>query len=55
MNNQRRSFRNVSELVICDVKKEVSTTAKRYIDLIREYQNEPSISLPGDVLNGQVS
>lgn len=55
MNNQRRSFRNVSELVLCDVKKEISSTAKLYVNLIQEYQNQPRITLPGDVLNGQVS
>ncbi|CAF3963604.1 unnamed protein product, partial [Rotaria sp. Silwood1] len=52
MNNQRRSFKNVNELVICDVKKEILTTAKRYIELIQEYQNKSSIIFPGDVLNG---
>jgi hypothetical protein len=55
MNNQRRPFKNVSELVVCDVKKEISTTAKRYIDLIQEYQSGPGGILVGDVLNGQVS
>ncbi|CAF3710089.1 unnamed protein product [Rotaria socialis] len=54
MNNRRRSFRNVSELVLCDVKKEISSTAKRYVNLIQEYQNQPRMVLPGDVLNGQI-
>ena len=54
MNNQRRSFKNVSELVLCDVKKEISSTAKRYVNLILEYQNEARFILPGDILNGQV-
>ncbi len=55
LNKQRRSFKNASELVICDVRKEILSTAKRYADLIREYQNESKPVLPGDVLNGQVS
>ncbi|CAF5183737.1 unnamed protein product, partial [Rotaria magnacalcarata] len=45
---------NVSELVLCDVKKEISSTAKRYVNLIQEYQNQPRMVLPGDVLNGQI-
>ncbi|CAF4669473.1 unnamed protein product, partial [Rotaria sp. Silwood2] len=55
LNNQRRSLKNISELVICDVKKEILTTAKRYIDLIQEYQYESSIIFPDDVLNGPIS
>lgn len=54
MNNQRRPFKNVSELVLCDVKKEISLTAKRYMALIQEYQHEAKPILPSDVLNGQV-
>ncbi|CAF1199868.1 unnamed protein product [Rotaria sordida] len=54
LNNQRRSFKNISELVTCDVKKEILTTAKRYIDLIQEYQYESNIIFPGDLLNGQI-
>ncbi|CAF1187055.1 unnamed protein product [Rotaria sordida] len=53
MNNQRRSFKNISELVVCDVKEEILSTAARYVNLIREYQNASKLFLPGDVLNGQ--
>lgn len=55
MNNQRRPFKNISELVICNVKQEIASIAKRYINIIHEYQNESKVALPGDVLNGQVS
>ncbi|CAF4124476.1 unnamed protein product [Rotaria sp. Silwood2] len=54
LNGQRRSFKNVSELVLYDVKKEISSTARRYINLIQEYQNERRPMLPSDVLNGQI-
>ena len=55
MNNKRRSFRNISELVICDIKQEIIAREKRYINLIQEYQNESKTTLPGDVLQGQAS
>ncbi|CAF4307728.1 unnamed protein product [Rotaria magnacalcarata] len=55
LNNQHRSFKNLSELVICDVKQEIAKVANRYSNIIREYQNETNIILPGDVLNAQVS
>ncbi|CAF1557829.1 unnamed protein product, partial [Didymodactylos carnosus] len=54
MNNQRRPFKNVSELVINDVKKEITTTTKTYLNLIREYPTQSSTLLPCDVLNGEV-
>ncbi|CAF1397064.1 unnamed protein product [Adineta steineri] len=54
MHNQSRPFRNVSELVICDIKKEILSTAKRYIHLIQEYQNESKLILPGDVVHGKI-
>ena len=55
MNNQHRSFRNISELVICDVRQEVTALAKRYVNIILEYQNESKDMLPSDVLHGEVS
>ncbi|CAF4521079.1 unnamed protein product [Didymodactylos carnosus] len=39
INNQRRSFKYVSELVISDAQKEISSTTKLYLNLIREYPN----------------
>ncbi|CAM4823140.1 unnamed protein product [Rotaria magnacalcarata] len=54
LNNQHRSFKNLSELVICDVKQEIAKVANRYSNIIREYQNETNIILPGDVLNAQI-
>ena len=55
MNNKRRSFRNISELVIYDIKQEIIARVKRYINLIQEYQNESKAILPGDVLHEQAS
>ncbi|CAF1321466.1 unnamed protein product [Didymodactylos carnosus] len=40
MSNQRCPFKNVSELVINDVKKEITTTTKTYLNLIREYPTQ---------------
>ena len=55
MNGQRRSFKNVSEMVICDVKKEISTTAKKYMPLILDYPKKSEQLIFCDVPNGQVS
>lgn len=55
MNGQRRAFRNVSEMVICDVKKEVSTTVQRHMHLILEYPKKSKQLLPCDIPNSDVS
>lgn len=55
MNGHRRPFRNVSEMVICDVKKELSTTVKQYMPLVLDYPKKSNHLLPCDILNGQVS
>ena len=55
MNGHRRPFKNVSEMVICDVKREILTTAKRYMPLIHEYSRQSKDVLPCDIPNGQAS
>ena len=55
LNNQCRSFRNISELVVCDVRQEITALAKRYVNIILEYQNDSNAILPSDVLHGEVS
>ena len=55
MNGHRRPFKNVSEVVICDMKREILTTAKRYMPLIHEYSRQSKDVLPCDIPNGQVS
>jgi hypothetical protein len=54
LNNKRRSFLNVIELAINNVKNEIYSTAKRYINLINEYSNCSNTLLPYDVPNGSI-
>ncbi|CAF1510553.1 unnamed protein product, partial [Didymodactylos carnosus] len=54
LNNQRRPFMNVSELVINDIHYEIRTTAERYMDLINEYPQRAKDLLPCDIINGTV-
>jgi hypothetical protein len=53
-NDKRRPFMNVVELVTNDVKDEIRSTAKRYLNLINEYSNCSNDILPCDVPNGSV-
>lgn len=55
MNGQTRPFKNVSEMVICNVKKEISTTVKRHLHLILEYPKKSKQLLPCDIPNSNVS
>jgi hypothetical protein len=45
---------NVIELVCNNIKDEIYSTAKRYINLINEYSECSDTILPADVLNGSV-
>ncbi|CAF1239252.1 unnamed protein product [Adineta ricciae] len=54
LNKQRRPFMNVIELVFNDVKDEIYSTAKRYINLINEYSTCSSAIFPSDVPNGSI-
>ncbi|CAF1556452.1 unnamed protein product [Adineta steineri] len=50
LNDKRRSFTNVIELVKNNVKDEIYSTVKRYLNLINEYTNCSSDLLPCDIL-----
>ena len=54
MNGRPRPSKNVSEMVICDVRKEIVATAKRYINLILQYPKQSKENIPCDIPNGQV-
>ncbi|CAF2605787.1 unnamed protein product [Rotaria sp. Silwood2] len=54
LNNTRRPFRNVIEVVTNDIRDEISLTAKRYINLINEYYQCSNTFLPCDVINGSI-
>ncbi|CAF3307272.1 unnamed protein product, partial [Rotaria sp. Silwood2] len=54
LNNSRRPFINVIELAINDIENEISSTAKRYINLINEYSKCANAVLSSDVLNGSI-
>ena len=45
---------NVVELMINNVKDEIHSTVKRYLNLINEYSNCSSHVLPCDVRNGSI-
>ncbi|CAF1687746.1 unnamed protein product, partial [Didymodactylos carnosus] len=45
LNNLRRPFSNVSELVINDVKEEIRSVARPYLNIICEYPKDAITSL----------
>ncbi|CAF3949437.1 unnamed protein product [Rotaria sp. Silwood1] len=53
-NNKRRPFMNVIELATNNVKDEIFSTAKRYINLINEYYIRSKDILSCDVINGSL-
>ncbi|CAF4503456.1 unnamed protein product [Rotaria socialis] len=53
-NDKRRPFMNVIELATNNVKDEIFSTAKRYINLINEYYIRSKDILPCDALNGSI-
>ncbi|CAF3491266.1 unnamed protein product, partial [Rotaria sp. Silwood2] len=54
LNNKYRSFSNVSELTINDVKSEISSTIERYANVILDYRNRSNLLLPCDVPNAHI-
>ena len=54
LNGQRRPYKNVGEMFVCDVKEQLSIVVRRYMNLILEYLNQPTAIIPHDVINGLV-
>ena len=54
LNDKRRPYMNVVELVINNVKEEIRSIAKRYMNLINEYPKCAKDILPCDIPNGSV-